>query len=238
MSPKQAPIVAAWMVQHLVPGDSNEALEGDLLEELGSGRSSSWYRRQVFGILAVAWRREIVDHRAAFLFATPWSMLAPVWMELAHTKHFLDLVAPVQQLDWPWSAICPVPLRLSLLLVFLWTGVLLFFCCTRSRTKHSNLRPFRQGFARGTLILMPVWLATVALCALLSPNSARPTFFVCVPFFIATLCAIWGVSRECNVRQRPLPERPPHPASASSSGRAGASLIPTTRENARRADAP
>ena len=198
MSPNKVPTIAAWMLQHLVPGDHNEVLEGDLLEELGSGRSSSWYRRQVLGTIAIAWRREIADHRIALLFATLWSMLTPAWMVLVHTRAFRDLVTSAQRFDWPWSAICPVPLWFSLLLAFLWTGLLLFFCWSKSMTKHFNPRSFRQGFARGTLILMPVWLASFVLNAFCPSNLWLTAFSRCLPFFVATLCATWTLSRDAH----------------------------------------
>jgi len=45
------PAMAAWMLKHLVLGHRNEALEGDLLEELQRRRSASWYWRQVIGAI-------------------------------------------------------------------------------------------------------------------------------------------------------------------------------------------
>jgi hypothetical protein len=195
MSPKRAPIVAAWMLEHLVPGDRDEAFEGDLLEELCSGRSSAWYRRQVSGSIAAAWLREISDHRSAFGFATVWSMLAPAWIALDHTKAFVDVTATARRLDWPWSALCPVALWLSLLMAFLWMGLLFFWCWSRSSTKLFDTRSFGQGFARGSLILIPVWLATVLLNALLQTNSWVVMFSGSCPFFVAMLCAVWNLSR-------------------------------------------
>jgi hypothetical protein len=192
---RQSPFLTAWMLEHLVPAGRNEALEGDLLEELEAGRSSSWYWRQVLRIITITWRVEILDHRIALVFATLWSMLAPTWLALVYTKDFRGLVATAQQLDWPWSAICPVCLWLSMLLAFLWTGVLLFFCWSRASTKQFNLRRCRRGFLRGTLILLPVWMATVTLRVGLPPNYWLTTISGCVPFCVATLFAIWSPSR-------------------------------------------
>jgi hypothetical protein len=68
------PTLATWMLKHLVLGDRNEALEGDLLEEFQRRRSASWYWRQVIGA--------ILDHSnvmragwvtvCAVLFAAVW----------------------------------------------------------------------------------------------------------------------------------------------------------------------
>jgi len=43
------PTMATWVLEHLVLGDRNEALEGDLLEEFQRRRSATWYWRQVLG---------------------------------------------------------------------------------------------------------------------------------------------------------------------------------------------
>jgi hypothetical protein len=206
MSLKGAPTVAAWMLEHLVPGDRNESLEGDLLEELRSGRSAAWYRRQVSGSLAAGWRREMSHHRSALGFAVVWSIIAPAWIALGHTKMFMDINATAERLNWPWSAFFPVALRLSLLMVFLWTGLILFSCWSRSRTKHFDITLFGKGFARGTAILMPAWLAMVLLNALLQTDIFLATPSRCLPFFVATLCATWSLSRKTHslLADRPL----------------------------------
>jgi hypothetical protein len=198
MKGQHAPRVAAWMLAHMVPAAHDEALEGDLLEELRAGRGSSWYRRQVLGIIATAWRREFLGRRMVLLFAALWSTLAPGWLALAHTKNLLHILATVHRFDFPWSVICPVPVLLFLPLAFVWAGLFLSAGWNRAITRQSSMPRLRQGFARGSLILMPVWMAAVALRALLAPNSGLDTILVCAPFFVATLCATWDVSRESN----------------------------------------
>jgi hypothetical protein len=47
MKSSKPPALATWLVEHLVPGNRNEALAGDLLEQFGQGRSVAWYWRQV-----------------------------------------------------------------------------------------------------------------------------------------------------------------------------------------------
>jgi hypothetical protein len=199
MSATRAPKLAAWMLEHLVPGGRNEALEGDLLEELCAGRSLGWYWRQVFGSVAAAWQWEISNHRSALVFAAVWSMLAPIWMAVVHTRGFVEMAAGARRLAWPWSVVCPVGLWMSLLMAFLWTGLLLFSWWARLSSRRFNPRSFGWGFARGSLILMPVWLATVLLNALLRADSwvvALSGFF---PFFVATLCGVWSVMRSLEI---------------------------------------
>ena len=56
------PAMATWLLKHLVLGERNEALQGDLLEEFQRRRSTSWYWRQVLeailsfsNLLRAAW---------------------------------------------------------------------------------------------------------------------------------------------------------------------------------------
>ena len=199
MSETRAPKLAAWMLEHLVPGDRNEALEGDLLEELCAGRSLGWYRRQVFGSVAAAWRWEISDHRSALVFAALWSMLAPVWMVVVHTRGFVEMAAGARRLAWPWSVVCPVGLWMSLLMAFLWTGLLLFSCWAKLSSRRFDLQSFQRGFVWGSLILMPVWLATVWLNVLSQAHSWVVALSVFFPFFVATLCGVWSVTRSVEM---------------------------------------
>ena len=47
MKPAMPVGLATWMLEHLTFGRDHESLSGDLLEELGAGRSAGWYLRQV-----------------------------------------------------------------------------------------------------------------------------------------------------------------------------------------------
>jgi hypothetical protein len=207
MNPKQPPSMAVWMLEHLVSGNLTEAFPGDLLEELRSGRSSRWYWRQVMCIIAISWRKEMLAHRMTFLFAAFWSVLALPGMALTHAVSFRNLVAMVRQMDWPWSAICPILVQILPLLAFIWAGLLLSLGLNAAITKHFSLRRFREGFVRSSLIFMPVWMAAAFLKLLLPPSPWVTTHFVCLPFFVTTLCAIWGMSLPDNIRKGLLSDR-------------------------------
>jgi len=51
--------LATWMLEHLLLGDRNEALAGDLLEEFQRRRSVVWYWRQVLGPILVSLSNEL-----------------------------------------------------------------------------------------------------------------------------------------------------------------------------------
>jgi len=45
------------MLEHCAPPRGDEALAGDLLEELRAGRSPQWYWKQVLSAIALGWMR-------------------------------------------------------------------------------------------------------------------------------------------------------------------------------------
>jgi hypothetical protein len=59
MTESKPPVLASWMLEHLLWGGRNEALAGDLLEEFQRGRSVAWYWRQVFGAILASFSSEV-----------------------------------------------------------------------------------------------------------------------------------------------------------------------------------
>lgn len=91
------PTTAAWMLKHLAPGERNEALEGDLLEEFQRRRSASWYWRQV--LLAILAFPNV--SRIAWL--TFWAAtFAAVWIYGLHTISSLTAHFPFQAAFGNW----------------------------------------------------------------------------------------------------------------------------------------
>ncbi len=62
MSPSHPPIVANWLLQHLLSGEENEALVGDMMEDFRNGRSNLWYWKQVLAAIVVSSRDEVRAH--------------------------------------------------------------------------------------------------------------------------------------------------------------------------------
>jgi hypothetical protein len=75
----EPPPFARWVLEHCVPGGGNDAMAGDLVEQLRAGRTRGWYRRQVLGALALGWARDLGDDRALVVFALLWSVFEPAW---------------------------------------------------------------------------------------------------------------------------------------------------------------
>ena len=204
---------ATWVLQHLAGGEHNDALAGDLLEEFRAGRSAVWYWRQVLAAALISWGKESLSHLDAFIFAVAWAVLAPawVWEWMIHMYHSPNLTASIWDLPWPWSTICHFALNNSVDLVFVWTGLLLFVLMKSGIAG----RPAHWRHWRGILSSALAYLATRAatLMVLFLPSYSHPVDWRTVkpfsriadftpgscierlPFFVATLVAIWGISR-------------------------------------------
>jgi len=162
MSRIAPPTVARWMLVHLMPGESNDALAGDLHEEFCAGRSSGWYWRQVLSAITIRCVRELQLHRSALLFAVLWSMLAPAWMLVfAKLEKYADLRARLAQMVWPWSIVCDLSLTLAAGVLFLWIGILLYLFPDLWLAGQLRMRPLLRGITSSLPALLVLWLALI-----------------------------------------------------------------------------
>lgn len=160
----EPPSLATWMLQHCIPGRSNEALAGDLLEEFRAGRSITWYWRQVLDAIVLGCTREILNHSAMAFFAALWSMLAPAWVLVVinFEKHF-NLSQRFLRMDWPWSSVCDLGLLLGANLVFIWAGILLYLIPRLWSMRKLKIRLLNRGIFASLPVLIVLWVALIVL---------------------------------------------------------------------------
>jgi hypothetical protein len=176
MSHANPPSAARWMLDHLMPGEANEALAGDLLEEFHAGRSAAWYWRQVLSALSIRCARELRIHCTALLFAALWSMLAPAWLlAIARLERSANLNAHLAQLNWPWNQLGSFAFMLAANLLFLWTGVALYMLPEIWLRGKLTIHPLTHGIAASLPVLLVAWLALIVLpLHFVAANSAQP----------------------------------------------------------------
>ena len=207
-----------WMLRRLVPGERNDALVGDLLEEFRSGRSAGWYWRQVLACLIISNKRVALTYTGTLLFASLWALLAPAWLPLTRLGQFPRLDHAILNLAWPWSILCELGLTFALLISFVWAGLLLYFVLESLTSSTFSFRRFRRGIMRSAAIFTPLWVTAWLILPLFGihlPRRAahdafpffmltKPVFcIVFAPFFITLLWAVWDTSRIKHLRRQP-----------------------------------
>jgi hypothetical protein len=143
----EPPATATWLLEHFTPGERNEALAGDLLEEFQNGRTAGWYWSQVLVAVALGWFRESLAHPSVLAFAALWSMVAPSWFVFTDKiqNNATVLNGLLCRLAFPWSTIGYFGWSLTVSLTFIWmgTGLYLFFQIWITRS-FSNLQLRRR----------------------------------------------------------------------------------------------
>lgn len=206
------PRLATWMLLHLVPGDRDEALAGDLLECFRAGRSSAWYWRQVLVAISIRWIGSLLCHWPVLFFAAAWAALAPAWQLLiTRLYHTGNWIGPVWRLPWPWSTVCNFGLSTVESLLFIWVGVVTYLLVLRGLSitpKHWRFgRAFAASLASYSLIgicdiavvlfaanrptIHGVDWRTLTFTGVIS-NFGSLTILMRLPYLIATVCALWG----------------------------------------------
>jgi len=126
MKPNKSTAVATWMLEHLTFGSGNEALSGDLLEELHLGRSATWYWRQVCSAIAAGVWSRLRDYALPLVFCAGWISLYPGWRYLSNAELAHRMPQDWTALSWPWSALLPLGHGLVPALTFVWLGFLVY----------------------------------------------------------------------------------------------------------------
>ena len=147
------PTIATWMLKHLVLGNRNEALEGDLLEELHQRRSASWYWRQVLRAILLSYSNVL---RTGWIVI--WTVaFAVFWIYGLYEITRLIAHSPVQVPFGNWIRRGPYhgwPILFpEVMVAFIAAALAVYLVLTRNLT----LRAFTVGFgvgAAGHVILL------------------------------------------------------------------------------------
>jgi hypothetical protein len=211
MRRREPPPLATWMLRHLIAGDRDEALEGDLLEVFRLGRSDAWYWRQVVAACVVSWSRSVQARGSVLVFAILWSMLSPLWyatLERIETSDNFDRGGQIFGPLW-----LPLVLVIWVILhaAFLWAGLLVYriaHIILRRPLQAEDLRrafwtvPLILPLAYGATFLMAnlYWYSVPGLAqAMLATTSWGQILdvgilanFIRFPYFLALVIALWG----------------------------------------------
>lgn len=167
MKRREPPPLAAWMLEHLSSGDRDEAIAGDLLEVFRSGRSNSWYWRQVSGACMVSWYNSVRMRTPLFVFALAWSMLAPAWTTIVdRIETTSPLYVQIHQLDWPFSGLSELVMWLLLNLVFLWSGILVYFLLQWNQARKLTAKTIGSAFLKAPGFLLPAYFVVFIIANL------------------------------------------------------------------------
>lgn len=118
--------VGTWMVDHLTFGMTNQALAGDLLEEMENGRSAAWYWRQVCSAIATGLLSRLGDLMLPLIYCAVWTLLYPVWNLMSKAVLVRSVPPGLSGFDWPKSALVPICYGMVPALAFVWLGFIVY----------------------------------------------------------------------------------------------------------------
>jgi hypothetical protein len=194
------PRLATWILLHLMPGERNEALAGDLHESFRAGRSSIWYWRQVLNAVVIRWLGSLFNHWPALFFAAAWATLSPTWIFLIHKLYRTNsLIGYAWRLPWPWSTVCYLGLSAAESLLFIWAGLLIYLLVHLilfGTAKHWRLRraivASLAGFVLGSACDVVILLMLIDRPMYRGVGIEISTALISLPHLIATFCTFLG----------------------------------------------
>jgi hypothetical protein len=194
MKRTEPPFIATWILERLTPGNSNDALLGDLLEEFRSGRSAGWYWRQVLAAVANGCFREMRVHWLVVVFAALWVIPAQAWWSFASwfAIHCAGLIVP-----WPYSNMIGMAV---VIFESLWAGLAFYALLASFFGRDVTLEGIRRGVWIGPLVFS---FLTVAIQILSHPLGIPPAdrgALKLATYFLSMAVAAW------RVRSRVAPE--------------------------------
>jgi hypothetical protein len=185
MNHKKPPVVATWLFDHLRSGEENEALSGDLIEGFRSGRSASWYWRQILTAIVIRCFSEIRTHSLALIFALIWSIPIRAWW-------FFALWYAARDAEYIFPTPYSTDLGMFISVVFtLWIGLGAYSLIYSLAVHKLNLEGFVRGFFVGPIAF---FLLTVLFKSLpLRISVANFGAVEVLAYFLSLTIAAWGI---------------------------------------------
>jgi non-heme chloroperoxidase len=213
-------VLATWMLEHLAFGSDNEALSGDLLEELQLGRSALWYWRQVLAVIAIqaccAARRLAVP----VAFSAGWAMLYPAWGFITRISGVHVGTDEGTWLAWPSSALVQIGYGVIPGVLLVWVGFFVFLLFRTGAGTELREGGLLRGLSQSLTVL---FLSTILLLfylrhpqvdlASVTRSDFYTVFHLCnisVPIALSVLAAVLALDprRSRSHRRRRGPSGP------------------------------
>jgi len=140
VKPETMVALAIWCLEHLTFGCDHEALCGDLLEELQSGRSNIWFWREVLMAIGIRACEGAKPYMLPLVFSAGWSALYPAWRFIAASPY--SAAIPAHRLAWPYSSFRELAQGVAPAVTFVWLGFLVFLLLRKETI--SQLSSFRH----------------------------------------------------------------------------------------------
>jgi hypothetical protein len=200
MKSSEPPQLATWLLERLTPGNKNEGLAGDLVEEFKQGRSVAWYWRQVLGAIGVRFANQLRGQGGAMGFAIVWTCAAALlWPSIRSGSQLDFLIGWGSVHGRPQSLLYVTAIDVAAMTPILWLGVILYLALTRS----FDLKRLFSGLLIGSLGLLAITVSPL-LFRWLPHDLWRFRYGVGLPtprwdnykrewgpFFVALLVSIW-----------------------------------------------
>jgi non-heme chloroperoxidase len=197
---------ASWMLEHLTFGSHNEALAGDLLEELHCGRSAMWYRRQVLAAIAIGAFNATRASAVLLVFSVAWTMLYPAWRFIVSNVMGHALPDRWFLLAWPYSSLAQIGYGVVPGIAFVWLGFMVYLLLRREAIGYGLILGLSQSLMVllvGTILLVLYLKAPKADLVYITRDNFYFTFHLCnisIPLAASLLAALFTLPPTLPIR--------------------------------------